>query len=487
MTPALEKYVAAEQDPGLALDSLGNSLAMSNAVLVIGPQALTISLPGVDGEPQELGFYRLVAERLLARFDLPLEGLNAAGPSGASWASWDLHRACAQVMSARGISAKRLKPTVANLIRDLSAQVQPSGALAALAQLNCFDLIVCLTPDDLLARAIAAAQPELTLDIASYSPTAPSTQSVDIGAARPDVLRLSHPFGSLAAGGDFAIHEEDTLEYLHRIYDQGERRLKTLLTELRSKDRIFIGTSLPDWLGRGLMRFVNDQRLATEERTMEFLGSVDDDPALADFIARFSTNSIALPWAPDRFVAEIAALAAHLPPRVKPGTRSSVGLAQGQGHGAGPSVFISYASEDAAAARRLADTLRQLGFGEVWLDRKQLKTGDSWSDSISEAIAACDYFLPVLSARADARDEGVFWDEWRQALERARRVKRAFILPIGIDESPPTPRLYPAIFSGDTRAFNELHLLHAPAGQLGDDARDQLGQRAEANVGARRG
>ena len=107
MTPALEKYVAAGQDPGLALDSLGNSLAMFNAVLVIGPQALTVSLPGEDGEPRELGFYRLVAERLLARFDLPLDGLDAAAPS------WDLHRACAQARSARGLSVKRLKPTVA--------------------------------------------------------------------------------------------------------------------------------------------------------------------------------------------------------------------------------------------------------------------------------------------------------------------------------------------------------------------------------------
>lgn len=212
--------------------------------------------------------------------------------------SWDLHQACAHAMSARGISAKRLKPMVANLIRDLTAQVQPAGALAALARLKCFDLIVCLTPDDLLARALVAAQPGLALEIASYSPTAPSNQSVDIGAPRPDVLRLCHPLSSLAAVGDFAIHEEDTLEYLHRLYDQGERRVKTLLTELRGKDRIFLGTSLPDWLARGLMRFVNDQRLATEERTMEFLSTADADPALSDFIARFSNNSIVLPWAP---------------------------------------------------------------------------------------------------------------------------------------------------------------------------------------------
>lgn len=475
MTSTPSKFMEDERDLTLALDSLSNSLAMSNAVLVLGPQAVTVSLAIAGGGQREVRFYRLVAERLLERFDLPVDILDAATRS------WDLHHACAHAMSARGISAKRLKPTVANLIRDLSAQVQPAGALAALARLNCFDLIVCLTPDDLLARALVAAQPGLALEIASYSPTAPSNQSVDIGTARPDVLRLCYPLGSLAAGGDFAIHEEDTLEYLHRLYDQGERRLKTLLTELRSKDRIFLGTSLPDWLGRGLMRFVNDQRLATEDRTMEFLSTADADPALSDFIARFSNNSIVLPWALDTFVEKIAAMTTHLPPRVKATTRAAAP------HGPGPSVFVSYASEDAEPARRIADTLLLLGFGEVWLDRKKLKTGDTWSANISEAIAACDYFVPILSARADARDEGVYWDEWRQALDRSRRVKRAFILPIGIDDAPPTPRLYPAIFSGDTRAFNELHLLHAPAGALPGDARDQLSLRADEHAGTRRG
>ena len=474
--PAPGKSVEAEQDLSLALDSLRNALAMSNAVLVVGPQALAVSLAVDGGGRREVNFYRLVAERLLERFGLGAEILEAAT------ASWDLHRACAHAMAEKGISAKRLKPTVANLIRDLGAQVQPAGALASLSRLQCFDLVVCLTPDDLLARAIADAQPGLTLEITSYSPTAPSNQGVDIGSARPGVLRLCHPLGSLAAGGDFAIHEEDTLEYLHRLYDQGERRLKTLLTALRSKDRVFVGTSLPDWLGRGLMRFVNDQRLASEERTMEFLSAAGGDPALTNFIARFSNNSIVLPWAPAQFAAELAALALQIPPPVvRPASRDAVAP------GPGPIAFVSYASEDADPARRIADALLQSGFGDVWLDRKKLKTGDTWSASISEAIAACDYFVPVLSARADARDEGVYWDEWRQALERARRVKRAFILPIGIDGAPPTPGLYPTIFSGDTRAFNDLHLLHAPAGALPGDAREQLSLRAQEHAQGRRG
>jgi len=215
---------------------------------------------------------------------------------------------------------------------------------------------------------------------------------------------------------------------------------------------------------------------------MEFVTACDgDDPALTDFIARFSSNSIVLPWTPDSFVEQIAGLTAQLPPRVTPSTRATVA------QGLGPSAFVSYASEDAEQARRIADALLELGFGDIWFDRKKLKTGDTWSASIDEAIAACDYFVPILSARADGRVEGVFWDEWSQALERSRRVKRAFILPIGIDDEPASPRLYPRIFSGDTRAFNEKHLLHAPAGVLGGEAREQLINRADEHAGGRRG
>ena len=40
-------------------------------------------------------------------------------------------------------------------------------------------------------------------------------------------------------------------------------------------------------------------------------------------------------------------------------------------------VFLSYASQDAEAARRIADTLRAAGI-EVWFDQSELRGGDVW-------------------------------------------------------------------------------------------------------------
>ena len=44
---------------------------------------------------------------------------------------------------------------------------------------------------------------------------------------------------------------------------------------------------------------------------------------------------------------------------------------------AGHAVFLSYASQDADAARRICETLRAAGI-EVWFDQSELVGGDAW-------------------------------------------------------------------------------------------------------------
>jgi len=43
----------------------------------------------------------------------------------------------------------------------------------------------------------------------------------------------------------------------------------------------------------------------------------------------------------------------------------------------GKAVFLSYASQDAEAAKRIAETLRASGI-EVWFDQSDLGGGDAW-------------------------------------------------------------------------------------------------------------
>src|SRR5881409_4039994 len=94
-------------------------------------------------------------------------------------------------------------------------------------------------------------------------------------------------------------------------------------------------------------------------------------------------------------------------------------------------AFLSYAREDTDAARRIADALR--GFGvEVWFDQAELRGGDAWDAQIRKQIRECALFIPVISARTEARGEGYFRLEWNLADERTRLMAKGvvFLLPV---------------------------------------------------------
>jgi TolB-like protein len=100
------------------------------------------------------------------------------------------------------------------------------------------------------------------------------------------------------------------------------------------------------------------------------------------------------------------------------------------------SIFLSYASEDRQAARSIGDSLAKLGM-EVWLDESELGGGDAWDQKIRKQIRECDYFMPIVSARTEARHEGYFRREWRLAVERTLDMAddHLFLLPVVIDDT----------------------------------------------------
>jgi len=101
-----------------------------------------------------------------------------------------------------------------------------------------------------------------------------------------------------------------------------------------------------------------------------------------------------------------------------------------------PSVFLSYASEDREAARRLRDALPMYGL-EVWYDESELGGGEAWDQKIRRQIRECDYFMALVSAQTEARREGYFRREWRLAVERTLDMAddHLFLLPVVIDDT----------------------------------------------------
>ena len=100
-------------------------------------------------------------------------------------------------------------------------------------------------------------------------------------------------------------------------------------------------------------------------------------------------------------------------------------------------VFLSYASQDAEAARRIAEALRAAGV-EVWFDQSELRGGDSWDAKIRKQIKECALFVPVISAATQARSEGYFRLEWKLAVDRSHLMAddSHFLFPVVIDDTP---------------------------------------------------
>jgi len=115
----------------------------------------------------------------------------------------------------------------------------------------------------------------------------------------------------------------------------------------------------------------------------------------------------------------------------------------------GPSkaVFISYAREDTAAARRIAEALRSHGV-EVWLDQSELRGGDAWDQNIRRQIKECALFVPVISVHTQSRGEGYFRLEWKLAVERTHLMAEGmpFLAPVVVDDTPDAIAVVPVEF-----------------------------------------
>ncbi len=111
-------------------------------------------------------------------------------------------------------------------------------------------------------------------------------------------------------------------------------------------------------------------------------------------------------------------------------------------------VFLSYASQDAEAARRICEALCAAGI-EVWFDQSELRGGDAWDAKIRKQIKDCALFVPIISANTQGRPEGYFRLEWRLADQRTHLMgrKKAFLLPVCVDRTPDADADVPDSFS----------------------------------------
>ncbi len=113
----------------------------------------------------------------------------------------------------------------------------------------------------------------------------------------------------------------------------------------------------------------------------------------------------------------------------------------------GKAVFLSYAREDAGAARRIADALRNAGL-EVWFDENELRGGDAWDAKIRRQIDACSLFVPIISHHTQERSKGYFRLEWKLAVDQMHLLAAGvpFVAPVAIDATRESDAIVPPEF-----------------------------------------
>ncbi|HJZ75718.1 MAG TPA: toll/interleukin-1 receptor domain-containing protein [Vicinamibacterales bacterium] len=419
-----------------------------------------------DYQGRRVSLQRLLAERLAEREKLTVE-----------WSRYfELNDVVCAYLAKPQAKLVGLYDRIAGLLRSLAPPFPIPDPLRQLAEVGSLDLFVSMTFDSLMAHAIDRTRfggNEVTREI-EFSINQSTAAQTEAQKVRPgDAPIVFNLLGRASSKFDFAIHDEDALEFIHRLVSGDVAPPEWLLSELRSRHLLLIGVHVPEWLGRFMLRAATRDRLRLAQRAYFIAGeNVPSAAALTQFLARFGREtSIAV------YDGSAAAFVGELHTRWKarhpdaaaaaPETRA-VDARRG-------AIFISYGRENLAAVERLHSAIESLG-GDVWFDKTELSAGDEWEKKILPQIQRdVRLFVPVISDRTAQRHEGYVFREWREALERSRKiVGRRFIVPIVVDPD----------FTGDLQrydvlvdefpALRDLHVGRAPGGEPDDELRQTL-------------
>jgi hypothetical protein len=177
---------------------------------------------------------------------------------------------------------ERLYRVVNDIINQFDER--PCEPLRELAAIMHFHLFVSTTPDRLLANAVNDVRfgglrraRELT-----FSPNqSTSEQARNLHAPAESDTTVVRLFGQAASTPQYAVHDEDLLEWLHALLSGIGGLPDWIASALKDRPLLFIGCDMPDWLGRFLLRLSSSKRIWLESKQFFFVGrSVDDGRAV---------------------------------------------------------------------------------------------------------------------------------------------------------------------------------------------------------------
>lgn len=384
-----------------------------------------LEIPSAAGGTKN--FYTLVAEELAQR--LEVDSPQNTGERALN------EVACSYLAKPRS-RAEELYPQVKEVVEQLEQSVPIPKALDDLAALP-VKLFVTTTFDNLLVRAIEQRHPAWAGRIRQieYSPV----RKDDLGSTQlsdgPPVV--FHLFGRATSMPEYAVTEEDVLEFMHALQSQ-EGRPEKLFRLLQQKNLLIVGCGFVDWLARFFIRLGVSTRLsAAGGKTDWFIERAASTSEFAVFLNHFGRSTKHFSLGPVEFIARFAEklprdLILTPAPRAPAAHRDPArDILEG-------ALFLSYASEDRAIVERIQQALDHNGI-DCWFDRQQLIGGDDWESKIIRNVNACSLFVLILSRHTLTQQDRFFRHEWHEAFKRSIgfAANARFLIPVAIDDIQP--------------------------------------------------
>jgi hypothetical protein len=274
---------------------------------------------------------------------------------------------------------------------------------------------------------------------------------------------------SSVVAGEFVAWEEDLLDFLTELPRHlASDTMRNLSADLRNHAILAIGLRFSDWVLRLLLRIARQETLSRVTPYSWFAeGSMDVVPeSAALFFSSVSCSIQVIECAsPSSFVAELhRRWRERFPTPINsdalPRSPSSVVSKQTRGL-----VFISYAREDEAAARRIEAALRAQGCA-VYFDRERLITGMNFDLELEEQVSQdCAVFISVISPYTEsAIGDHYFYRERNWAAKRldafAAVDQAKFYLPVFVHGSMPSE------LKREPSAVKKFQWTHCPEGEV---------------------
>lgn len=410
-------------------------------VPLVGPELITV--PGEDGEPIPL-------RRYLAPLLAASDRIRVSG---------DIPETVGEVVSAHLLAGGK-RAEVYDEIRELLDGLDkqpPSDTLCRLARISGFDFWLAGTFDHQLSKALKKERVdyEEKSHLLRYHPTAP----VDIPAALGSTC-LYHILGDFNTYPDFAVWEEDYMEFVCGLIE-GRDTLERLFLLLKKRQLLILGAPSSDWIVRFLLRAARQERLSDrpEGGAGEYLADTRAslEAPLIFYFDEFIKTTRVIDGSPQAFVEE---LCKQWEKRHGQAESDEAFLARIPDAMPKDSVFISYASEDLAAALRIARALDAVQV-PVWLDKARLKAGGNYETTLEAAVRVqCSFFLSLISDSTEADAARTRFVHKERDWAATRHLDGyVFYIPVSLRPSgSPRPAAEPACFA-------KIHYHKLPGGE----------------------